>query len=370
MAEPSEEDIAALEVHVCGPEDRAEQANLFNRCFKKKIEGTDLAWRYDDNPHGRATTLVYRPPGGAAVCSFAYTPRTVFAYGDPESEGQIGQQGDVMTDPEWQRRGLVMSMWPNCARETLARGWPINWGFPNRQSASVFLKLGWKSVGDLRPCDFYFNAGGTARRVRFREGRLPALLLPLTRLRCSRGRSQLHRQAGSSSYEVRPLTSFPDEVGEISKAVEKRFCFMARRDAPYLNWRFLNNPSKAHRSFGVFGEDGLLKGYVVIQPPKGDSPVGYVVDLLADEEWAVSAVLLAGLDELEKTGALVARATAVEDSWWEELLRESGFLSPKSENRHYVYVYIQDDFHPLAGYALDACKWYLTDGDRDDEMMG
>lgn len=368
MAEPTEEDIASLEVHVCGAQDRDEQASLFNRCFKKQIRSADLAWRYDDNPHGQATTLVYRPPGGQAVCSFAYVPRTVLAYGDPESEGVIGQQGDVMTDPDWQRRGLVMSMWPSCARETLARGWPLNWGFPNRQSASVFLKLNWKSVGDLRPHDFYFSAGRAARVVRFREGRVPSALLPLTRLRCALGRAKLRREAGSA-HEVRPLTEFPAEVVELSKAVEKRFCFMARRDAAYLNWRFVNNPSKRHRSFGVF-RGGTLKGYVVIQPPRDGNPVGYVVDLLADEDQAVSASLLAGLDELEKAGALVARATAVEDSWWEALLRGNGFLAPKEANRHYVYVFVQDDHHPLAGYAMDACKWYLTDGDRDDELMG
>jgi hypothetical protein len=369
MAGPTEEEVASLEPHVCGPEDRAEQARLFNRCFKKRIEPSDLAWRYDQNPHGGAASLVYRPPGEEAVCSFAYMPRQALVFGGEQSAGLIGQQGDVMTDPGWRRRGLVMTLSEHCARETALRGWPLNWGFPNRQSASVFLKLGWKSVGNIRPWDFYFTAGREARKLRIREGRLPSLLLPLHRHRCRRGWQGLRDLAGSK-FEARPLVVFPDEVTELSKEIERRYCFMVRRDAAYLNWRFLNTPSKMHRAFGIYDAGGTFRGYTVIQEPREGSGVGYVVDLLAADEPAQAAALSTALAQLEGGSALLARATAVDDSWWAGILQSAGFLPPKPENHLYVYVFIQDEDHPLAKEALDASKWYLTDGDRDDETMG
>lgn len=364
MSGVSDEAVAALEVHRCGPEDRAEQARLFNRCFKKTIRAEDLAWRYDENPHGGAISLVYRPPGEEAVCSFAYMPRTARSFGDPATEGYIGQQGDVMTDPEWRRRGLVMKLSSECAKVTRRAGWPLNWGFPNRQSASVFRRVDWESVGDIRPWDFYFRADAAARRERFRQGRAQALLLPWHRRRCVAGR----RRLSTEGFEVRELERFPDEVGEISQRVERHFCFMVRRDAAYLNWRFLETPSRSHRAFGVYrGEE--LCGYCVVQPA-GEDGIGYLVDLLAGDEAAVRAAMGAGLDALEKGGATLARATAVDGSWWNERLVEAGFLPPKPENHLYVYVFVQDEEHPLARVARDASAWYLTDGDRDDERMG
>ena len=51
-------------------------------------------------------------------------------------------------------------------------------------------------------------------------------------------------------------------------------------------------------------------------------------------------------------------------------LEEAGFLPPKPENHLSVIVRIHEPAHPLAQAALDASRWYLTDGDRDDETMG
>lgn len=365
MSSVSDEAVAALEVHRCGPEDRAEQARLFNRCFKKRIDAADLSWRYDANPQGGAISLVYRPPGEEAVCSFAYMPRTARVFGDDATAGSIGQQGDVMTDPDWRRRGLVMKLSAECAKATLEAGWPLSWGFPNRQSASVFRRVNWESVGDIRPWDFYFRAHRQARAERFKQGRLLALRLPWDRRRCVAGR----RSLATEGFEVRRLERFPDEVGGISEQVERRYCFMVRRDAAYLNWRFLETPSQLHKALGIYDAEGAFRGYCVTQPAVGDG-IGYVVDLLGAEDQVVRAALSAGLDDLERGGAMLARATAVDGSWWQTTLEGAGFLPPKPDNHLFVYVFVQDEEHPLAAVARDASKWYLTDGDRDDELMG
>jgi hypothetical protein len=36
-----------LRVDACGASDRADQARLFNTCFKKSVDARGLAWRYD-----------------------------------------------------------------------------------------------------------------------------------------------------------------------------------------------------------------------------------------------------------------------------------------------------------------------------------
>ena len=244
----------------------------------------------------------------------------------------------------------------------------MNWGYPNRRSASMFRKMGWRTVGVIRPLSFYFRADADARRERFADGRVAAALLPFAVRGSKRRRKALRRRAGEG-WEARPLDEFPEEVGELSRQVEPRFALMVRRDRAFCQWRFLEAPSRAHRPFGIF-RDGRLAGYVVVQPPLDGSPVGWVVDLLAPESWAVAAALETALGELEGAGARVARATAVDGSWWSETLAHAGFLAPKPDNHLFVYTYALLESHPVLDAASDASEWYLCDADRDDDPIG
>ena len=364
-----------LQVHSVGPADREDQARLFGRCFQKAPHVEALRWRYDRNPHGQAVSLVLRGEDLRAVCSYAYVPREAVCRdaAGAVATGVIGQQGDVMTDPDWQRKGLARRLVRDCTRETAAAGFALNWGFPNRQSAPVFLKFGWKSVGVIRPKRHILKADAAARSRRLADGRLASLKLGLDRRRCSRAR----RALGSlpDGFELRLIERFEPfaaRVEALSKKVEARFPFMLRREAAFLDWRFVDTPSKVHRSFGLFSPDGELEGYFVIQPPFAGGPegVGYLVELLCPAEELVKPLIREALVALDAAGASVVEAWSVDASWWQEHLVAAGFLDAKQQNHLFVYCFVLDPDHPLASAALDASAWYLTDGDRDDELMG
>lgn len=358
-----------------GPADRADQARLFGRCFQKPASVEALRWRYDQNPDGQAVSLALAGPDGKAVCSYAYVPRLAVCR-DSEGgavTGTIGQQGDVMTDPDWQRKGLARRLVTSCSEETREAGFVLNWGFPNRQSAPVFLKFGWKSSGVIRPMRCILRVDAAARQRRVADGRLAALKLGLDRRRCLRARQGL----GSlpAGWLLRPLERFAphsERIKVLSQAVEQRFQFMLRRDARFLDWRFVDTPSKVHRSFGLFDQAGELQGYCVVQPPQtgGAVGVGYLVEFLCPDEALVGPLMGAALQQLERVGASIAEAWSVDGSWWQGRLAAAGFLSVRPENHLFVYHFALDEAHPLAAAAQDASTWYLTDGDRDDELMG
>jgi GNAT superfamily N-acetyltransferase len=368
MADPATTSNEELELFPCGPEDRDLQVRLFNRCFDKKVERSDLEWRYDRSPSGRSVGVILRAPDGQPVCGFSYSPRTFLPFGDEAAGAPCGQQGDVMTDPDWRKRGIASRVWGHCEAETRRQGWPMNWGYPNRRSASVFRKLGWRTVGVIRPLSLFLRNDAAAKAERFRDGRLPALLLPFAVRRARARRRALLASAGDG-WEARPLASFPEEVGELSRAVEPRFALMVRRDKAFLDWRFVHAPSRAHRPFGIY-RAGRLAGYVVVQPPLEGGAVGWVVDLLAPESRDVAAALATGLGELERSSASVARATAVDGSWWASELEHAGFLAPKPDNHLFVYTFPLLDDHPVLRAANDASRWYLCDADRDDDPIG
>jgi GNAT superfamily N-acetyltransferase len=357
-----------LSVRACTRAERAEQARLFNLCFKKSVDERALAWRYDQNPHGASLAFLTRTAEGQAVAGYSCSPRLALALGDPSSLAPVGQTGDVMTHPDWRKRGLFTALDRACMAAAKEAGWPVVFGLPNRRSKHIFLELGWKEAGKLRPWTFLLGAGPSARAVRASEGRLRRWLAPLHARRCAKARERLAHSV--EGWSLRALERFPDEVGPLALRVAKRFSWMVRRDPQYLAWRFLSAPSGLHRCFSIHGRDGGFRGYVVVQPPRPGENVGYLVDLLAEEEPAVAAGISGALAELEALGARAVRATAIDGSWWRGRLDEAGFLPPKPENHLSVIVHVHDPAHPLAQAALDASRWYLTDGDRDDETMG
>jgi len=274
-----------------------------------------------------------------------------------------------MTHPEWRKRGIFSGLDRRCMAETAKLGWPIVFGLPNRRSAHIFLELGWERIGSIRPWTFAIKDTPEARAVRRVDGRLRAWKLPLD---VSSGRKARRRLRGAVAGRLgsRGIERFDDEVEELSREIEPGFALMVRRDADYLNWRFIDTSFKLHTALGIYNGQGRLEAYVVVQAPQGASPVGFLVDVLARDEVALGAAIDAGIGHLQSAGAALVQASAIDGSWWEARLRGAGFKPPRSENHLIVIRYIHQADHPLAQGASEASSWYLTDGDRDDETMG
>jgi GNAT superfamily N-acetyltransferase len=310
---------------------------------------------------------VTRNAEGLAVSGYACSPRRMLHRGDEATLASVGETGDVMTHPDWRKRGLFSDLDRAAMEATRRRGWPLVFGLPNRRSAHIFLKLGWEQVGTVRPYTFVLKADAASREVRKREGRVAALTTGIGARKGRRARV-LQGQA-AAGLEARPLERFPDQVEDLSRRIEPCFGVMVRRDAAYLNWRFTDAPSGLHRRVGLFdGEE--LAAYVVVQVPRPGDAGGFLVDLLGRDEAAVRAAFGSGLEALEQAGASYAEATAMDGSWWAERLLENGFLPPKAENHLTVILHVHDAEHPLVAAAREPKRWYFTDGDRDDETLG
>jgi GNAT superfamily N-acetyltransferase len=369
MSRPGSPPPAEVRVHLCGPEDREAQARLYNACFKKHVDGAALAWRYDRSPQGPSVSFLSRTPDGEGVCGYACSPRFALAKGVESTRAPVGETGDVMTHPDWRKKGLFSALDRACMEETKRLGWPAVFGLPNRRSAHIFLELGWKKVGTVRPWTFLLADDDGSRQERAREGRIQGWLVPLGVRKGRSARAKLAERAGGK-FKARALEAFPREVEALSKEVERRFALMVRRDATWLDWRFLASPSGLHRALEIRDESGKLAAYVVVQLPRTGESLGWLVDILARDDDAFAAAVSAGLERLELAGATVVRAHAVDGSWWSDRLQESGFLPPRASNHLIVIAWVNDPEHPLAQAALDARGWYLTDGDRDDETVG
>src|SRR5690349_15206722 len=117
MPDSATEPANELDVRACGPRDRARQVELFRACFKKPLDEPALAWRYDRSPHGPSVSFLTCTADGRGVSGYACSPRRALAFGDEDRAALAGQTGDVMTHPEWRKRGLFSAL----DRATMAR---------------------------------------------------------------------------------------------------------------------------------------------------------------------------------------------------------------------------------------------------------
>ncbi len=357
-----------LETSLCGVGDRAEQLDLFGRAFGREVPEGLFSWRYDRGPHGQALSFLTRDGDGRAICGYACSPRRVLLAGVEAESGPLGQTGDVMTDPEWRGRGIFRGLDARCMEEATERGWPAVIGLPNSTSAPLFVRMGWETVGEVCTHTLPLVADARARAARLGAGRLAAWGAGRAARRAAGGRQRWSaelRRAGIASAE---LTAFPAEVGALCAQVGRRFRFMVRRDAEFLDWRYLNAPSGLHRALGFYEADDFI-GYVVVQVPDARTGIGFLVDLLVADEGRVPLFIGAALDYLVTAGASAARASAVVGSWWEARLGAAGFLPPRRDDRKIIILHPNLAEHALVAAAREPTRWYFTDGDRDDEVL-
>ncbi len=367
MARPADTQDHELAIELCTSADRDEQARLYAACFKKPLPSGGLRWRYDASPAGESVSLVAREPGGLAISGYACSPRTALAGGDERSLALVGETGDVMTHPDWRKRGFFSRLDRAAMDEARRRGWALAFGLPNRRSAHIFVELGWEQVGAVRPYLFVLRADQAAKEARGKEGRWKRWTTGFEAKRCASAWRAL--AARGTKLRAEPLGRFDERATALSKLVEPRFGFMVRRSAAWLNWRFLDTPSGLHRAVGLLdGEE--LAAYVVVQIPRAGERAGFLVDLLARDDDALSAAFSAGLTTLEHHGASTVEATALEGSWWARQLLEAGFAPRGDAHLLSVILHPLDRGHALVAAARDTARWYFTDGDRDDETVG
>lgn len=134
-------------------------------------------------------------------------------------------------------------------------------------------------------------------------------------------------------------TVLPDGVEEI-----ERFDHQARwlwerccgvwgastiRDDVFLNWRFLDHPTRTYRVIGTRDSEGILRGYAVVMINPWLMPgMAVIVDwLVPPEELEVGRALLQGVYAIAREGGAHG-VTAILPEWsrWYDLLQLEGFL--------------------------------------------
>ena len=338
------------------PDDRRQIEALYRRVF-----GSDMAdanrlrwdWQYRLNPHAppeRPMIWVARE-SQTVVGQYAAMPVRVRAH-DREIDAAWGM--DVMVAPERQRQGLG---------EVLFRTWDRNVGASlglglSDSSYKLFQKLHWPDLGPV-PC----LVKPLSRRA-LRQPHWPtvinrfvsAVTLPWVRL-VSRTRPL--------QGEVQIIRQFDEGFTRLWDRLSPQFAFAVRRDAAYLNWKFLQTPHVRY-SIAALMHQQEPGGYVVYrhkQEPRGR--VTLLVDFLADPADARGFfTLLRWLDREARANDSDKIRTFALHEGYRKLLRKSGYYAVKSTMEFVAKI---NGAVVPSGFYEDTDNWHVTLGDSDQD---
>jgi hypothetical protein len=272
--------------------------------------------------------------------------------GAREVQGSWGM--DVMVAPERQRQGLG---------EVLFRTWDRNVGASlglglSESSYRLFQKLRWPDVGPV-PCLVKPLTRRALRRPNWPVGvnrLVSAVTLPVVKI-VARNRPL--------AAEVRMIQRFDDSFTTLWEALAPRFDLAVRRDAAYLNWKYVNAPHVRY-SIAALRRDDRNVGYAVYRhfvEPRGR--VTLLVDFLTDpDDEQGLETLLRWVDREARSADSDKIRTFAMHAGFRRVLRRSGYFIVKSTMEFVVKVNgveVDPSFYDRTD------NWHITLGDSDQD---
>jgi hypothetical protein len=336
------------------PEDRRGVDLLYRR-----THGADAAdanrlrweWQHRRNPANRTgqPDIWVAREGPTIVGHHATVPVRVSLKG-LEVEGAWG--ADALVAPERDRQGLG---------EALLRAWDRHSGAGLALNASPGARLAldrlhWPEP-QIVPC--------VVKPLTRRAVRLPHLPTPVNRLMSA----LLHpvvrvaARSGPLRAECEPIRRFDPSFTALWERLAPKFDLAIRRDAPYLNWRYIEPP---HVRYAVVAlkRHGVVQGYAVYR--HRHEPLGRVtmlVDFLVDpEDVSGLKTLLRWVDRAARAEDSDKVRCYVSHGVFRRILRRNGYFNVKSTIEMAVKI---NAVQVPKGFYDDTAGWHLTYGDWD-----
>ena len=338
------------------PDDRRAVDALYRRVF-----GADAAdanrlrwdWQYRRNPNNPSENpeIWLAREGPTVIGQYATMPVRLIVRGE-EIYASWGM--DVMVAPERQRQGLG---------EVLFRTWDQHVGASlglglSASSYRLFKKLRWPDVGPI-PC---LVKPLTRRALRRSSWPMPfnrlvsALTLPFVKI-ISRTRPL--------RAQIQPIRRFDSRFTDLWDRIGPKFDLAVRRDAPYLNWKFVEPPHIRY-SIVALKRNDEVSGYAVyrhLQEPRGR--VTQLVDFLADpDDEAGFKTLIRWIDREARAADSDKIRTFAMHSGFRRVLKRSGYFQVKSSVEFTVKI---NAVSVPSSFYEETDGWHVTLGDSDQD---
>ncbi len=338
------------------PEDRRAVDVLYRRVFgHDQANANQLRWnwQYTQNPNNPAdgVQIWLAREGPTVIGQYATMPVRLSIKGR-EIAASWGM--DVMVAPERQRQGVG---------EVLFRTWDQNVGASlglglSESSHRLFRKLKWPEVGPV-PC--------LIKPLTRRAFRRPAWPMPLNRLvgAITLPYVRFIARTRPLQAQIEPIRHFDDRFTDLWERIGGSFDLAVRRDAAYLNWKYVEPPHVRY-SLVALKRDDRVDGYAVyrhLQEPRGR--VTSLVDFfVAPDDEAGLATLLRWVDREAKAADSDKIRVFATHAGFRKVMRSSGYFHVKSTMEFTIKV---NGIDLPADFYASTDSWHVTLGDSDQD---
>jgi hypothetical protein len=338
------------------PDDRRGVDTLYRRTYgADAAEAIRLRWDWQHrrnpyNPTGQPGIWVARE-GPTVVGQYPTLPIRLSLKGI-EIDGAWG--AGAMIAPERDRQGLD---------EALIRAWDRNSGAvlafsPSEQPRGVIDRLHWPP-SHLVP--------SLVKPLTRRAFRVPHLPTPLNRLISAviYPVVQVVSRSRPLRAECEPIRRFDNAFTALWERLAPKFDLAVRRDASYLNWRYIEPPHVRY-SIVALKRHGEIHGYAVYR--HRHEPLGRVtmlVDFLVDpDDVSGLKTLLRWVDREARAEDSDKVRCSVMNGAFRRVLRRNGYFNVKSTLEVSVKV---NAVQVPRGFYDETEGWHITSGDSEQD---
>ena len=327
---------------------------VFGKTEEDKLDPRFWSWQMEENPDG--TAWVYLAEDGDKIIGHLADLPKRFSVKGKIVLGTLTH--DMMVHPDYRRKGVSTATARLGIRKVAAEKGEFMTAYSIRmESLNSLLKVGWKEVVELPVLVFPIRFCGIANRF-LRVKSLSLLIGGAARVFYFLlfGRKKREKE---NSVEVKRIDELDEPFDLFWKKAISLYPILGIRDRTYLNWRYLQHPTRNYVIYRAL-DRGEMKGYIVLRKVELlDFNSAVVVDLLALDEGVLRELVEKGIEHSRQEGTDLLGFMVPKFHPYYRSLRREGFL-PSFKTFHFL-VYSQKNEEIL----FDPKGWYLTWGDTD-----
>ena len=348
---PKAPDLAGLTLRGYEPGDETSIVELFTRVYKRPLTVDRWRWKLKSRP-ARVENIWLVFDGPRLVFQYAGIPMRFLAAG---KERDFILSVDTMTDPDYQRRGLLTSVGRFTYDTWAQAGLALVYGLPNERWGTRTDALGIRKLFSV-----------TWRLRALRPEALAAKRKGLGALRSVNVLGPLLTAAvgprADAAISVRELSAAGPEVDALWSSTAPRPGVMGIHDAAFVRWRYLEAEPKF--TLLLAERAGTPVGWAAyrLSEKKGER-YGVLAEVFAPgDERAWTTLLRAVIDRLAAAGATHVLALSAPGNPIDRRFARAGFVTRKNRFSLETALFAEDlSFEALA----DPAGWHLSGGDFD-----
>lgn len=320
---------------------------------RDKLDPRFWRWQMIENPHGVGWSYLIED-GNKIIGHLADLPKR-FSFRKEVVLGTLTH--DMMVHPNYRRRGVSNATARfGIQKVEREKGLFMTAYAIRMESLNSLLKVGWKEVTRLPVLVFPIRFYGIVKHyLRFKlislVGGGVARLFYSFLLR--------RRKNKITGLEIKKINELDEQFDLFWNRIIHLFPIIGVRDRTYLNWRYLQHPTRRYAIYRA-QKEGEMRGYIILRKVdllNFNSAV--IVDLLALDEEALLALIEEGIQHSRQEGADLLGVMIPKTHPYYQSLRKEGFLSSLKAFHFLVYSHWKEEI------LFDPKAWYLTWGDTD-----